>query len=129
MGRALAVEMLNNTRALMAFAMTSANNPGLVPGPNIFPKINRSVFDQHLPTLARLLKFDELRRVTRPYTAGYGPYTMLEAMILAKPQPLDTKSLALVRSTAQMFMEGLDVLEGLVLTKQEREQFENEGIV
>lgn len=128
-GRALALEMLNNCHSIAGFQMALANNPGLVLGPNIFPKVARSVFDQHLPSLAQLLKFDDLRRVALPYTAGYGPFLMLEAVIVAKPQSLKAEGLKIVKDTAEMFLDGLDVLENLVLTKQGREKFENEGIV
>ena len=128
-GRALVVEMLNNSHALRAFAMTSANNLGSVPGSGIFPKLSRSVFDQHLSALAYLLKFDDLRRVTLPYTgAGYGTYLMLEAVILAKPQPLDTKSLKTISDIGLMFLDALDVLKPFVLTKKECKKFENECI-
>lgn len=127
--RALTIEMLNNCHATTAFKMVSTNNPHLVPGPGIFPKIARSVFDQHLPTLAHFLKFDDLRRVTLPYTGpGYGAYLMLEAVVVAKPQPLDVKSLKIISDIGAMFLDAVDVLKSSALTKKELEEFENEGI-
>src|SRR5260370_30951166 len=71
--RALLLEMLVNCLAIKAFVITVAQNPNLIIGPGVFPKVVRNTFDQHLPLIARLLQFVDLRKVARPYAAeGYG---------------------------------------------------------
>lgn len=128
-GRALAVELLNNCYGIKAFAITVAQNPEKTIGPGIFPKIARNTFDQDLPLIASLLRFDDLRRVARPYSVGYGPYTMLDAMVSAKPQALGSIGLKVVNDTSVMFLDALEVLEKKVLRKGERSKFDNEGIL
>jgi len=128
--RALLLEMLVNCHAIKAFVTTVAQNPSMTIGPGIFPKVIRNTFDQHLPLVARLLQFDDLRRVARPYTAeGYGSYVMLDAMISAKPQALGPAGLKIINDTSIMFLDALEVLEKKVLTKTECAKFENEGIL
>jgi hypothetical protein len=128
--RALLIEMLVNCHAIKAFVTTVGQNPSMVIGPGIFPKVIRNTFDQHLPLVARLLRFDDLRRVAQPYTAeGYGSYVMLDAMISAKPQALGPTSLKIINDTSIMFLDAFRVLEKKVLTKKERAKFENEGIL
>jgi len=128
-GRALTVELLNNCYAIKAFAITVAQNPGSTIGPGIFPKITRNTFDQDLPLIASLLRFDDLRRVALPYSVGYGPYTMLDAVVSARPQVLDQIGLNVVNQTSIMFLDALEVLSKKVLTKRERAKFDNEGIL
>ncbi len=127
-GRALAVELLSNCYAIKSFAVTVAQNPGKTIGPGIFPKITRNTFDQDLPLIASLLRFDDLRRIARPYSVGYGPYMMLDALVSAKPQPLNPIGLKIVNDTSIMFLDALEVLKKTVLTKRELSKFENEGI-
>ncbi len=127
-GRALAMELLDNCYAIKAFAITVAQNPGRTIGPGILPKITRNTFDQDLPLIASLLRFDDLRRVARPYSLGYGPYMMLDALVSARPRVLDQAGLNIVNDTSIMFLDALKVLEKKVLTKSERSKFEKEGI-
>jgi hypothetical protein len=109
--------------------MTVAQNPGTTIGPGIFPKITRYTFDEDLPLIANLLGFDDLRKVARPYSVGYGPYMMLDAMVSARPQSLGQDGIRVVNDTSIMFLDALDVIEKKVLTKAERFKFENEGIL
>lgn len=127
-GRALCLEMYVNCSGLKAFVLTLRSNPNVTLGAGVFPLILRTVFDQHLPTVANLLTFDDLRRVARPYTAGYGPYVMLDAMVSQKPQALDGAGLHIINQTSIMFLDAMDIVKRVVLTPKELEQFENEDL-
>jgi hypothetical protein len=128
-GRALAVELLNNCYQIKAFVLTLAQNPGTTLGPGILPKITRNTFDEELPLIANLLRFEDLRKVARPYSVGYGPYVMLDAMVSARPQPLGPTGIKVINDTSIMFLDALDVIERKVLTKRERNKFQNEDIL
>jgi hypothetical protein len=128
-GRALTVELLHNCYMLKAFATTVEQNPGTIVGPGILPKITRNTFDQHLPLIASLLRFDDLRLVARPYWVGYGPYAMLDTMVSVHPQALDQSGLKIVSDTSKMFLDALEVFLKKVLTKKERSKFENDELL
>jgi hypothetical protein len=118
--RALALEMMGNYIMLRGF-YESRSNPNFDKLDVSIPRLTREVYQQHLPLIAQLFKFDELTSIMQAYAVSAGAFSLLGDRLAKVPERLGPQDVAFLKTLSHLFLLGYKtVTRAKILRRQER---------